>query len=100
LLASSRVIITDSGGIQEEAPALGVPVLVTREVTERPEGVAAGVARLVGSDRARIVDETSRLLDDDDARRAMSEPANPYGDGRTSARSADLIVSRFDRRSR
>jgi UDP-N-acetylglucosamine 2-epimerase len=100
LLASSRVIITDSGGIQEEAPALGVPVLVTREVTERPEGVAAGVARLVGSDRARIVHETSRLLDDDDAWRAMSEPANPYGDGRTSARSADLIARRFARRSR
>jgi UDP-N-acetylglucosamine 2-epimerase (non-hydrolysing) len=80
------LIITDSGGVQEEAPSLGKPVLVMREVTERPEAVDAGTVRLVGTDHARIVAEATRLLDDSDAYYAMSRAHNPYGDGAASAR--------------
>jgi UDP-N-acetylglucosamine 2-epimerase (non-hydrolysing) len=79
-------VLTDSGGIQEEAPELGVPVLLLREVTERPEGVEAGTVRLVGTDRERIVTAVCRLLDDPKAREAMSGAINPYGDGRASER--------------
>ena len=86
MMTRAELILTDSGGIQEEAPALGKPVLVTRETTERPEGVAAGTAKLVGTDRAKIVAEVARLLDDQDAYQAMSRAHNPYGDGQTSAR--------------
>jgi UDP-N-acetylglucosamine 2-epimerase (non-hydrolysing) len=86
LLKRSSLVLTDSGGIQEEAPSLGVPVLVLREVTERPEGVAAGTARLVGTDLQRIVAEASRLLDDDAAYSAMAHVANPYGDGKAAQR--------------
>ena len=86
LMKKSFLVLTDSGGIQEEAPSLGVPVLVMREVTERPEGVAAGTARLVGTDPGRIVAEASRLLDDESAYRAMAQVANPYGDGRAAQR--------------
>ena len=75
------LILTDSGGVQEEAPSLGKPVLVLREVTERPEASEAGVARLVGTDRERIVSEVSRLLEDEAAYRRMAETRNPYGDG-------------------
>jgi UDP-N-acetylglucosamine 2-epimerase (non-hydrolysing) len=82
----SYLILTDSGGVQEEAPSLGKPVLVMRDNTERPEGVAAGTARLVGTDIERIVSNANRLLDDTDSYRAMSETHNPYGDGRASAR--------------
>lgn len=85
-MKASTVILTDSGGIQEEAPAIGRPVLVLRETTERPEGVAAGTARLVGTDRARIVRETERLLTDGRAYAKMSRARNPYGDGRAAAR--------------
>ena len=74
-------IITDSGGVQEEAPSLGKPVLVMRETTERPEAVRAGTVLLVGTDEERIVGETIRLLTDDARYRAMSEARNPYGDG-------------------
>lgn len=89
-LEHASVVLTDSGGIQEEAPAFGVPVLVLRDVTERPEGIEAGVARLVGTDRDRIVAEVEAALD-----RAAdgTEPTNPYGDGRAGARIADIVVS-------
>jgi UDP-N-acetylglucosamine 2-epimerase (non-hydrolysing) len=86
LLVRCDFIITDSGGIQEEAPVLGKPVLVLRENTERTEAVAAGVARLVGTDPVRIVREACRLLDDADHYRRMARPLNLYGDGRASER--------------
>ena len=86
LLERATVALTDSGGIQEEAPALGTPVLVMREVTERPEAVAAGAARLVGTDTATIVEQVSLLLDDTNAHAAMSIGASPYGDGHASRR--------------
>jgi UDP-N-acetylglucosamine 2-epimerase (non-hydrolysing) len=80
------LVMTDSGGIQEEAPSLGKPILVLRETTERPEGVEAGCARLVGTERARVRAEALRLLDDPAAYRAMAQVANPYGDGRAAER--------------
>jgi len=86
LLSLSDIVLTDSGGVQEEAPTLGKPVLVMRETTERPEGVEAGTARLVGSDTQRIVDETHRLLDDANHYMTMSQAHNPFGDGRASER--------------
>lgn len=91
LLARSYLVLTDSGGIQEEAPSLGKPVLVMRKTTERPEAVRAGCARLVGVERASIVRETERLLADSEAYRAMTAAANPYGDGRASQRIADAL---------
>lgn len=94
LMRRSRLILTDSGGIQEEAPTFGKPVLVLREKTERPEGIEAGVARLVGTDEERIVSEASRLLSDEEARRAMTAGANPYGDGHASDRIADVLAGR------
>lgn len=81
LMAHSDIILTDSGGVQEEAPALGKPVLVLRDTTERPEAIDAGTVRLVGTDDGRIVEETMRLLDDKQAYAAMSVAQNPYGDG-------------------
>lgn len=86
LQKQSYLVLTDSGGVQEEAPSLGKPVLVMRENTERPEGVAAGTARLVGTDIEQIVFNATRLLDDPAAYRGMAETHNPYGDGRASAR--------------
>jgi UDP-N-acetylglucosamine 2-epimerase (non-hydrolysing) len=86
LLDRSRFVVTDSGGLQEEAPSLGKPVLVVREATERPEGIDAGTARLVGTDRARLVAEASRLLDDEAAYAAMARAVNPYGDGHAAGR--------------
>jgi UDP-N-acetylglucosamine 2-epimerase (non-hydrolysing) len=80
------LVLTDSGGIQEEAPSLGKPVLVMRDTTERPEAVSAGTARLVGTDFRRIVMETSRLLTDKDSYEAMAGKANPYGDGHAAKR--------------
>jgi UDP-N-acetylglucosamine 2-epimerase (non-hydrolysing) len=85
-MKASYLILSDSGGIQEEAPALGKPVLVLRDVTERPEGVDAGTVRLVGTDQDKIVGEAGRLLRDPAAYAGMSEAVNPYGDGRASAR--------------
>jgi UDP-N-acetylglucosamine 2-epimerase (non-hydrolysing) len=85
------LILTDSGGVQEEAPSLGKPVLVLRRTTERPEGVEAGAAQLVGTDHGRIVAVASRLLDDADAYAAMASVQNPYGDGRAAERIADLV---------
>jgi UDP-N-acetylglucosamine 2-epimerase (non-hydrolysing) len=86
LMKRSTLILTDSGGIQEEAPSLGVPVLVMRDTTERPEGVEAGVVRLVGTDRERIVEEARRLLRDPAAHSAMAAKTNPYGDGNAARR--------------
>lgn len=86
LLARAHVALTDSGGVQEEAPSLGTPVLVTRDVTERAEAIHAGVARLVGTDEERVVDEVATLLDDAGAHARMATVANPYGDGRAAGR--------------
>ncbi len=91
LLRRSSLVLTDSGGVQEEAPTFRKPALVLREVTERPEGVEAGVARLVGTDRAKIVRETLRLLDDPRAYRAMAAGRNPYGDGRAAERIRSIL---------
>ncbi len=91
LMRRAHVILTDSGGVQEEAPSLGKPVLVMRETTERPEGVHAGVARLVGADSQRIVDGVSELLTSSDAYDAISRTVNPYGDGHASDRIAAAI---------
>lgn len=92
LLRRSALVLTDSGGIQEEAPTLGVPVLVLRETTERPEAIEAGVARLVGADPARIVAEVARLLDDPAAHAAMALAVNPYGDGRAAERVVEALT--------
>lgn len=94
LMNRSTLIITDSGGVQEEAPSLGKPVLVMRETTERPEAVAAGTVRLVGTDRPKIVAEAARLLDDTEAYRLMSLAHNPYGDGRAAERIACVLSAR------
>ena len=91
LMERSHLILTDSGGIQEEAPSLGKPVLVLREVTERPEGVEAGVLKVVGTDVNAIVAEASLLLEDDAAYRAMAQRRNPYGDGRASERIVEAL---------
>ncbi|HEX4884398.1 MAG TPA: UDP-N-acetylglucosamine 2-epimerase (non-hydrolyzing) [Casimicrobiaceae bacterium] len=91
LLAEATLILTDSGGIQEEAPALGKPVLVLRDETERPEAIDAGVARLVGTDERRIVEEAGRLLDDPEWYAGMARGASPYGDGKAAARIVDAI---------
>ena len=93
LLDISHLMLTDSGGVQEEAPALGKPVLVMRETTERPEGIAAGTARLVGTDADRIVRETNRLLDDPATYAAMAQAHNPFGDGHAAERIADLLAA-------
>ena len=94
-LGLAELVLTDSGGVQEEAPALGKPVLVMRETTERPEGVTAGTGKLVGTDPARIVSEISTLLDDDAAYQAMARAHNPFGDGHASARIAGIIADGF-----
>jgi len=91
LLSLAEIMLTDSGGVQEEAPALGKPVLVMRETTERPEGIAAGTARLVGTDSAAIVTEIFRLLDDKAAYEAMARAHNPFGDGQAARRIVELI---------
>jgi UDP-N-acetylglucosamine 2-epimerase (non-hydrolysing) len=86
VMKRATLILTDSGGIQEEAPAFGVPVLVLRETTERPEGIDAGTLKLVGTDTDRIIQEASRLLDDQAAYIQMARAANPYGDGHAAER--------------
>ncbi len=92
LMKRARIALTDSGGIQEEAPGFGIPVLVMRDVTERPEGVEAGTARLVGTDRARIVGEARRLLDDPAEYARMGRSANPYGDGHAAERIVKALL--------
>ena len=93
LLGLAEIMLTDSGGVQEEAPALGKPVLVMRETTERPEGVEAGTAKLVGTDVTRIVTEISTLLDDKAAYEAMSRAHNPFGDGQAARRIVEILGS-------
>ena len=100
MMEASTLVLTDSGGIQEEAPSLGKPVLVMRDTTERPEGVTAGTAKLVGADTARIVGEVERLLDQPDAYDAMAKAHNPYGDGQANERIARLIAAAHQGRSR
>ena len=91
LQMASHLMLTDSGGVQEEAPALGKPVLVLRQTTERPEGVIAGTAKLVGTDMQQIVDETVRLLDDEKEHARMARSHNPFGDGNAAKRIAGVV---------
>ena len=93
LLWHSYLVLTDSGGVQEEAPAFGKPVLVMRETTERPEGINAGTARLVGTDRAKILAETHALLKDEAAYKAVARATNPFGDGAAAARIRTVITA-------
>ncbi len=95
LMKAVDVVITDSGGIQEEAPTLGKPVLVMRDATERPEGIEAGTARLVGTDIEAIAGELLLLLQDRSAYARMANAINPYGDGRAAERIADHLEHRF-----
>ena len=97
LLSLAEVMLTDSGGVQEEAPALGKPVLVMRETTERPEGVTAGTAKLVGTDADTIVTEIFTLLDDKTAYETMARAHNPFGDGQTARRIVELIGNEIGR---
>ena len=95
IMARSYLVLTDSGGIQEEAPSLGKPVLVMRDTTERPEGVDAGTLKLVGTDEAVIYENFCRLLDDKDAYNAMAHASNPYGDGYACQRIADILAEKL-----
>lgn len=97
VMRRAHILITDSGGVQEEGPSLGKPILVLRNKTERPEAVEVGTVKLVGTDRARIVEEAERLLDDPDEYGRRTHAHNPYGDGRASERIADAIESYFHR---
>ena len=99
LMRRAYLLLTDSGGVQEEGPSLGKPILVMREKTERPEAVSAGTVRLVGTDEEKIVSETSKLLDDPKMYSAMARVHNPYGDGRASIRIAEITDS-FVRKNR
>ena len=92
LMKHAHLILTDSGGIQEEAPAFGIPTLVLRDVTERPEGVEAGTLKLVGTESTRIVEEAHRLLDDESEYQKMSKAANPYGDGHASEKIVGALL--------
>jgi UDP-N-acetylglucosamine 2-epimerase (non-hydrolysing) len=91
----SNIILTDSGGIQEEAPSLGKPVLVMRDVTERPEAVEQGTVKLVGTNKYKIVSEINLLLTDENYYRSMSEASNPYGDGLACERIVNVLVNDF-----
>ena len=93
----SFIILTDSGGIQEEAPSLGKPVLVLRDTTERPEGIEAGTLKLVGTDEDVIYEETKKLLTDKEQYEKMSKASNPYGDGHASERIVDAIIEKFNK---
>ena len=95
LMKHSYFVLTDSGGLQEEAPSLGKPVLVLREVTERPEGVAAGTVKVIGTDAKTIVQEASKLLDNPSAYKAMANKVNPYGDGTAAVKTVKSILIHF-----
>lgn len=97
LMDRATLLMTDSGGVQEEAPSLGKPVLVMRDTTERPEAVDAGTVRLVGTDRAAIVQQANRLLDDGAAYEAMARAHNPYGDGKAAGRICDVLKASLGR---
>ncbi|MDP8255111.1 MAG: UDP-N-acetylglucosamine 2-epimerase (non-hydrolyzing) [Candidatus Alcyoniella australis] len=99
LMRRAALVLTDSGGIQEEAPSLGVPVLVLRETTERPEGVYAGTVKLVGTDPQKILDQAGILLTDSEAHAAMAKAANPYGDGHAAERIIDVLTRWYSRTS-
>jgi UDP-N-acetylglucosamine 2-epimerase (non-hydrolysing) len=90
-MSESYLILTDSGGIQEEAPSLGKPVLVMRDTTERPEAVEAGTVKLVGSDQDNIIKEVQKLLNDNSEYQKMSKAHNPYGDGNTSEKILNIL---------
>lgn len=92
-MSRSYLILTDSGGIQEEAPSLGKPVLVMRENTERPESLESGTVKLVGTDRKKIVAETSKLLDDASEYEKMKKAINPYGDGTAATKIVKVILN-------
>ena len=94
-MEKSYIIMTDSGGIQEEAPSLGKPVLVLRDTTERPEGVEAGTLKLVGTNKDNIYEATKELLTDKEVYKAMSTASNPYGDGFASKYIVDIIIDRL-----
>lgn len=96
LMKHATLILTDSGGLQEEAPSFGIPVLVMRETTERPEGVEAGTLKLVGTDTSRIVHEATCLLDDQSEYAKMAKASNPYGDGHTAERIVEALLKRND----
>ena len=91
IIANSYLIITDSGGIQEEAPSLGIPVLVMRDMTERPEGIKAGTLKLVGTDEKTIYNNFKELLENKEAYSIMAKSCNPYGDGNACKRIADIL---------
>ena len=98
LMKNAALLLTDSGGLQEEAPSFGIPVLVMRETTERPEGVEAGTLKLVGTETHRIVHEATRLLEDSAAYAKMAKASNPYGDGHTAERIVQALLKRNDNR--
>ncbi len=95
LMKRATIALTDSGGVQEEGPSIGLPILVLRDTTERPEGIAAGVARLCGTDPARVLAEARRLLDDPAARAAMRGATNPYGDGHAAERIVRVLADAY-----
>jgi len=98
LMSRAHIILTDSGGIQEEAPSLGKPVLVMRDTTERPEAVDAGTVKLVGTDVDKVIGEIKELMDNEESYRRMSEAHNPYGDGNACQRILDVLVDNYDKK--
>ena len=91
----SKIVLTDSGGVQEEAPSLGKPVLVMRDTTERPEGVQAGTVKLVGAVGENIIESVNLLINDEEAYQTMAQAKNPYGDGQAAARIAEAVKDHF-----
>ena len=98
-MKKAYLILSDSGGIQEEAPSLGKPVLVLRDTTERPEGITAGTLKLVGTDEAQIYQQTKQLLENETEYNKMAQAVNPYGDGTASRQIVDAIIGYFEGRN-